>query len=242
MYQMPSCEVDPRCIRMKQPNEVRVVRLPVLDRAASSIRARPGGSTPATSQATLPDRLRSSMELSPQRLHLIDAGSHVPGPGTLPLTFSPSRLPPLANPPDDAGQAPLVEPFRNQHGQLRLFALFGSGHYPVVNGEPAPRVVVLKPGDHFSWGPGHPGFQVALYTRPALGPPPFSVLGKPCPVCRVPFQESSVCFHCSCGVAMHCEPDGAESLQCAVLRGSCPVCRRPVLKEGYDESTLVSSE
>jgi hypothetical protein len=128
-----------------------------------------------------------------------------------------------------------LEPFWNEQQQLRLFACFSEGVWPVVNGEVVSRVAVMAPGDEFSWRPGGLAFRVALYVRPRLGPPPKNVLGKPCPVCRVPFVQITTCFTCGCGAVTHCEGPGAQKLQCALLTQTCPVCRRPVvLVEGYE--------
>jgi hypothetical protein len=133
----------------------------------------------------------------------------------------------------------LVETFFNPRQQLRLLVGFPAASTPQANGEPAPRRFVLGPGDFFQWAPGR-GFHVALFNKPQLGPPPASVLGKLCPVCRVPFAADSTCVACLCGVVLHCEgdekkgPDAEEVLRCAQERHECPVCRHPlVLTEGY---------
>ncbi len=127
----------------------------------------------------------------------------------------------------------LVEPFFNQRKQLRLLAWFPAASAPQVNGEPAPRLVVLAPGDFFQWAPRH-CCRIVLFNKPQIGAPPVPVLGKPCPICRVPFSPTSTCVTCVCGVVLHCEPDEKAGLQCAQMRRECPVCRRPiVLKEGY---------
>ena len=162
-------------------------------------------------------------------------------PSALRLPFRPTVLAddlpasPALVAPGRSGATPgvLVEPFFNPRKQLRLLAWFPEAADPQVNGEPAPRWVVLAPGDFFQWAPGH-SFRVALFNKPQIGPPPVSVLGKSCPVCRVPFAATSTCVACLCGVVLHCEPDEKEGLQCAQMRRECPVCRRPiVLTEGY---------
>jgi hypothetical protein len=145
-------------------------------------------------------------------------------------------LTPLACVPLGQGVGPgdvLVEPVLNQRQQLKLLMRFPEAAFPVVNGEPAPRLFVLGPADFVQWGQG-PGFHVALFSRPQIGPPPAAVLGKPCAVCRVPFVADSICTTCLCGAVLHCEQDRQEGLQCAQLRPDCPVCRRPLmLTEGY---------
>ena len=130
-------------------------------------------------------------------------------------------------------RAVVVEPFFNRRQQLRLFAMFPPGSEPWVNGHAAAAMVVMSPGDYFRWGQ-EPGYTVALFSRPLIGPPPpAAVLGKACPVCRLPFAADQTCVSCACGAVLHCEKDEAK-LQCAYLRSTCVVCRRRlVLTEGY---------
>lgn len=137
-----------------------------------------------------------------------------------------------------ANQGLRVEPFRNRYGHARVFAQFAPGTSPTVNGEPAPVSFVLAPGDVVHWLNDEGGFKVGLFNRPDIGPPPETLIGKPCPVCRVPLAKQSMCVRCACGAAMHCEPDGQDSLQCAQLRQACPVCNRQLTtQEGYLEET-----
>ncbi len=132
----------------------------------------------------------------------------------------------------------LMEPFSDSRKQLRLFVAFSRQDRPTINGEPAPSLAVLAPGDFFQWAPGA-SFAVALFARPQIGPPPAAALGKPCPVCFVPFAADTICYSCACGVRLHCEADKPGALQCAQLRRECPVCRRPlVLSEGYVDPPL----
>lgn len=140
----------------------------------------------------------------------------------------------LAEAPPTAEAAGVrLEPFVNPARQLRLLARFPEGAAPRVNGEPAPRLVVLAPGDTFRWAGGG-SVRLTLYVRPAVGPPPAVALGKSCPVCRMPLAAGSICYTCICGVVMHCEPDSEAGLSCAPLSRECPVCKRPiVLAEGY---------
>jgi hypothetical protein len=157
------------------------------------------------------------------------------------LAFEPSLLcgasaaPADAPPPVErhAASGVLLEPFFNRHRHLKLFARFPESASPVLNGDPAPRWVILSPGDVFQWEPGFI-FRVGLFNKPHVGTPPAEIQGKPCPVCRVPFTGTTTCVMCLCGVALHCETDEKDALQCAQLRRECPVCRRPVvLTEGY---------
>ena len=127
----------------------------------------------------------------------------------------------------------VVEPFFNQRKQLRLFAFFSDQVAPLVNGEPAPRLAVMSPGDSFQWATSI-RVRVALFNNPRVGPPPELVLGKPCPVCRAAFAPTSITVSCQYGVVLHCDADEKEGLQCAQLRRECPVCKRPLaLTEGY---------
>jgi hypothetical protein len=112
-------------------------------------------------------------------------------------------------------------------------AHFPPGSAPRVNGEAAPSLVVLAPGDFFQTAPGF-GFTVALFCHPQVGAPPAGVVGRPCPFCRVPFAATATTFTCGCGAVLHCEVDAQHGLQCAQMSQACPVCKRPIaLEEGY---------
>lgn len=182
---------------------------------------------------------------SSQELHLVPiplTPETIPAvrPQPIPLRFAPFSLSEYLEGIQDpngaeSARAVLLEPFWNEQHQLRLFACFSEGIWPVINGEAASRLSLMAPGDEFSWSPGGLAFRVALYVRPLVGPPPKNVLGKPCPVCRVPFVPTTTCFTCGCGAVTHCEGPGVESLQCALLAPTCVVCRRAVvLVEGYE--------
>jgi hypothetical protein len=137
-----------------------------------------------------------------------------------------------ASPSSAPGPDVLVEPILNASNQLRLLVAFSRGSSPQLNGEPAPHRVVLAPGDHIQWLPDR-SFRVALFNTPRIGPPPPSVLGKPCPNCRVPFTADAICLACICGVVLHCAPE-EEGLQCAQMRRECPACKKPLaLTAGY---------
>jgi len=124
----------------------------------------------------------------------------------------------------------VLEPVRQQRGQLRLLARFWQAGAAQVNGEAAPSTVVLAPGDWFRCGAG-PVVRVALFNRPQLGPPPASALGKPCPFCKVPFTTATTCLTCPCGVVVHCEPDEKDGLHCAQELRVCPVCKRTLSQD-----------
>jgi hypothetical protein len=124
----------------------------------------------------------------------------------------------------------------NARKQFRLFVRFAEGASAAINGFPAPSFAVLAPGDFLRCASSATGYTVALFNKPQVGPPPETALGKPCPVCRVPFLAASSCVQCGCGAVLHCEENGPDSLQCARLRPECPVCGRSiVLTEGYAE-------
>lgn len=128
----------------------------------------------------------------------------------------------------------MVETYRNARQQLRLLARFPRATEPMVNGEPAPRRVVLKPGDAVQWFTGLV-VHVTVFQHPQLGAPPAAQLGKPCPICRVPFAPGTTCYTCACGVVFHCEAGVGGGLQCAQWSKECPRCKRPVvLEEAYD--------
>jgi hypothetical protein len=185
-----------------------------------------------------------------QEIHLwpellsLRAGSGSSGPGVefkpLPLPFAPMKLTDLRESPQlvaplaaSAGGSVLLEPFFNPRHQLALLATFSPESAPRVNGQPSPGRVVLGLGDHFQWSPGI-AFHVTIFNQPRVGPPSAAQIGRPCPVCRVPFTTESRCYACFCGTVLHCEDDEQRGLQCAQLRQECPRCRRPVrLEEGY---------
>lgn len=126
----------------------------------------------------------------------------------------------------------VVKPLRNRFHQQRLLVVNRTAHTLRVNGQPAPRVAALKEKDNFRWT-GEAVFHVTAFHQPNIGSPSARLLGKECPICRVPFSDDTNCYVCACGTAVHCE-DSAAGLQCAHLRADCPSCRRPiVLVEGY---------
>lgn len=181
--------------------------------------------------------------LPPHEFHL----RPVPGPAAPPLSTRPAQDPPppapirlpaapfaFAHP--TARAAVILEPIVSRDRQLRLFASFSESAVPWVNGAPPPCHLVLAPGDQVTWDTGET-FEVAVFHRPHLGAPPPSLLGRPCPICRVPLAPDVRCLVCACGAGLHAELDAVNGLQCASLGPACPVCRRPlVLSEGYQPS------
>ncbi len=166
-----------------------------------------------------------------------DSGSPQPmamAPGPTVLTARSGGLQPMAANAEADADGVVVEPFRNARHQPRLLVSFPAATDPLVNGEPALHRVVLKLGDAFQWTP-ELTVHVTVFRRPLLGGPPEAQLGKPCPICRVPFAAEATCYTCACGAVFHCEADAEGGLQCAQLSGECPRCRRPVvLEEAYD--------
>jgi hypothetical protein len=124
----------------------------------------------------------------------------------------------------------LFQPVRQPPHPRRLLAV--ADHFDAlrVNGQAAPPATVLRENDFVQWGP-EVSFVVALVHRSALGPPSPEDIGRPCPICRVPFSADAVTFGCACGTRVHC--DGSEDgLQCAQRSGRCPSCCQPIDLEG----------
>lgn len=165
------------------------------------------------------------------------ASAPPPGFASVPLPPGPSRL--LRQSSGDAAldlpdYAPwtvaTIEPVRTKHRQLRLLIVQSAPYTLCLNGLPAPRVAVAKEKDFLQWDDGA-GFHVAIFRRPFVGPPPPSLLGKECPICRVVFTADSRCFVCpECQAGLHCEDDRAGGLECALLRANprCPTCGQDV--------------
>jgi len=156
-----------------------------------------------------------------------------PGPAWLwPRAGAPPQLGEAA--PGGAALAVLLEQVALRR-QPRLLLVTASAGLVHVNGLPAPRFSLLKERDTLRLD-GDVLLHVTVYNRPVIGPVQAALIGKECPVCRVPFTATSRCYICACGAAMHCEDSGDDCLQCAQLRvrSGCPVCGRPVVLEpGY---------
>jgi len=120
---------------------------------------------------------------------------------------------------------PIVQPLWSAQPPRLLF--LAEGHDAVrVNGVPAPRVTLLREGDHVQWNE-EVAFQVAIFRRPRIGAPEAGQIGKPCPVCTLPVAESTRVYVCAhCGTAMHCE-EIEGGFECARLRSEC-TCGRPI--------------
>jgi hypothetical protein len=150
----------------------------------------------------------------------------VPAPG------EPPRLVPGINPL--ASGAIIVEQIVNSRRQLRLLAMQPWGEPLRVNGHAAPRIAVLGEKDSLQLA-DETTLHVTYFNRPRNGKPPRELIGKQCPVCRVPFTENSTVYICPCGVATHNSADGdTDGLQCTRLQHACIGCERPImLKEGF---------
>jgi hypothetical protein len=105
-----------------------------------------------------------------------------------------------------------------------------------VNGQPAPRVAVLRVKDQIQVRPDYL-LHVTLYNRPVIGPPPATAVGKECPICRGRLTADTTVYLCpGCATFVHCEGEekGGERLECVHLSSNCPVCGAAVeLQEGY---------
>jgi hypothetical protein len=140
------------------------------------------------------------------------------------------RILPLGS--DVAAPGLVLVPAVRRRGGARLLVLSADGTPVHVNGVPTPGATVLREGDLVRWG-GLSCF-VTLFNAPQVGAPPAASIGKPCPVCRVPFTATSRCYTCACTTPFHCEEDGEDALQCTQLQSECPVCGRPVrMESGY---------
>ncbi len=139
----------------------------------------------------------------------------------------------LPRPPAKGEPACAVEPVGGRTPQLLL--LSPAGARVRVNGQPAPRVALLGVKDQVQIG-GGPALHVTAYHAARVGPTPEGLLGKECPVCRVPLAGTTVYVCPGCGAALHCEGEekGPDRLECARLSSECPACRAPVvMQEGW---------
>ncbi len=154
----------------------------------------------------------------------------------------PPRLSPVAAEPSASG--PVIEATVSRGHQPRLLVISSPDAPLFVNGHAAPRVALLKEKDQFQVD--HPAsFHLAVFHQPQIGAPPPDAIGKPCPVCLVPFTAESRCYICPCGAALHSEgePEEQDKLQCARISSECPVCRRPVvLTQGYSFVPDIANE
>ena len=166
-----------------------------------------------------------------QQLHLLveaaAAQSPVPvEPGTAYVLTGGSRPGLSASAAGGSAEATAVESFLDQHGRPRLLLLNPARSRARINGQLAPLMAVLKEKDFVQFPEGFAA-HVSVLHRPRIGVPAPELLGRVCPVCRVKFIADTKCYHCACGVALHCE-DSAEGLQCVQTRKEC-ACGRPII-------------
>lgn len=117
----------------------------------------------------------------------------------------------------------------------------------LVNGLPALPVTVLGAKDSLALAPGCLCY-VTERVRPFVGTPSGELLGKKCPVCRIPADDKTRVVTCQCGALYHHEtktshPDVADEdrLSCFEKVQVCLVCGRPVTMDEYlvwDPSSL----
>lgn len=118
-----------------------------------------------------------------------------------------------------------------------LVMLCPEGGQVRVNGQLAPRVVLLREKDQFQV----PGisfiFHVTLFHQSRLGLASPEHAGKECPVCRGHIEAATTVYTCPCGAVIHClgeERPPDERLECLKLSTDCPVCGTlVVLTRGY---------
>ncbi len=111
-----------------------------------------------------------------------------------------------------------------------------------VNDLAAPSVALLRQGDHLHVG--NCPFEVAQYSQPDIAAPDEAALGKPCPVCRTPFEPDTRVYRCACGCLLHHEEgeNPEELLVCSDLLDGCPACGREItLSEGYVKTPFAES-
>ena len=103
-----------------------------------------------------------------------------------------------------------------------------------VNDHPPPRISVLSVGDQVQIKDAV--LHLTRFREFAVGPPSSELLGRPCGVCRVQFDEHTRVYIHDCGEPMHLEPESKpaeERLECALL-GDCPNCGQPIsMQSGF---------
>lgn len=118
---------------------------------------------------------------------------------------------------------------RKLNGELVLMAL---GEPVLVNGVPAPPLVVLSVGDAVTLGAGHLA-HVTERVIPYVGPPTGELIGKKCAHCRLAATaETRIVTH-RCGVIYHHETEEShphlakeDRLNCFEKVGTCHSCKR----------------
>jgi hypothetical protein len=103
-----------------------------------------------------------------------------------------------------------------------------------VNGQPSPRVAVLTVGDQVQIE--DTTLHLTRYRKFEVGPPSPELLGRPCGICRVQFDEHTRVYVHDCGEPMHLEPESKpveKRLECALLP-VCLNCEQPIsMQSGF---------
>ncbi|MFI5379499.1 MAG: hypothetical protein ACHRHE_09395 [Tepidisphaerales bacterium] len=150
-------------------------------------------------------------------------------PGASRLRFDGERG--LGLDPASAGiaEGTVVEPLALRRRSVVLLVTH-TGRSPRVNGQPVPRVAVLKENDHLLLDGAAGTLLLVRDATPCIGPAPADFIGHPCPFCRVPFDSGTRVLLCVCGQPLHFADPGAgeDRLECARLAAECPVCGRPI--------------
>lgn len=119
-----------------------------------------------------------------------------------------------------------------RHGSELLLAVRAAGVELELNGLPAPRVTLLRPGDEIRLAGGAPLF-VDFFRQPPFALADAEQAGARCQLCRGPLEQGRRIHVCACGALSHADVAGgsssaaqAESLDCAF--GTCTACNRPI--------------
>ena len=117
----------------------------------------------------------------------------------------------------------------------RLLMLSPCGLEALVNGQPAPRAVLLDVGDQVGIEGCSFVMHVTRYYKGQVGQAAEALMAKHCPICRSRFEAGKLVYSCwNCGTAMHFaeDGDGEEDMDCAQRSVECPVCHREVVLGG----------
>ena len=132
------------------------------------------------------------------------------------------------------GPAFVLEPVEAS-GRRRLLLLAPPGLRARRNGLPVPAVALLDVGDQLQLD-ARAVLHVTELREGGAVPPPSSLVGQPCGVCRLPLLADTTVVICGCGLPLHLEgpPKPVEDrLQCGLLAGGeCPSCTAPIRPEG----------
>ncbi len=202
---------------------------------SSNSNALPG--QPALPSGTFFHLIPEPGEASPSRLDPLEIPAGVSG-----LRVAPGGLPELVA-TEAAGAEAWLEPLVRE-GRFRLLFLNRPVTPILLNDQLAPPSFLSREGDQIRLGDGI-SLEVGVFARPSVGAPPAGLIGKPCPVCRVPLTAETRIYQCPiCEGALHLEEGDEETaLQCAQVSGSCPSCQHPVrLEHGYLSSPVYLEE